>query len=194
MKQLSEKLTKYVIKTGAIPEELYTIYQYCFQIGLEMLCCFITCLFIAIYLHMISKFVVFTVIFILLRTYAGGVHLNSFLSCYLCSVVVQTVVLITSGIYQFSIPWTWIIIVICSVLILKYAPVETMNRELNSDEKLYCQKITIEIIAVIILFAVCCMLGGIHEITSLIAWTVIVVWISQYIGAIKYKIEKSKEK
>lgn len=60
MKQLSEKLTRYVIKDGSASEESYAIYQYGFQIGLEMLCCFVVCLGIAIYLHMVSKFVVFT--------------------------------------------------------------------------------------------------------------------------------------
>lgn len=36
MKQLSEKITKYVIKTGAVSPELYVVYQYGFQIGLEI--------------------------------------------------------------------------------------------------------------------------------------------------------------
>lgn len=90
MKQLSEKITEYVIKTGAVSSESYDIYQYGFQIGLEMLCCFVTCLSIATYMHMIPEFAIFTGIFMLLRTYAGGVHLNSFGSCFICSVTVQT--------------------------------------------------------------------------------------------------------
>ena len=43
MKYLSEKITDYVIKTGAASEESYAIYQYGFQIGLEMVSCFLTC-------------------------------------------------------------------------------------------------------------------------------------------------------
>ena len=83
MKQLSEKIAKYVIKTGVVSPELYVVYQYGFQIGLEMLCCFVTCLSIAIYMHMIPEFAIFTGIFMLLRTYAGGVHLNSFGSLHI---------------------------------------------------------------------------------------------------------------
>ena len=82
MKRLSEKLTAYVINAGVVSEELYAVYQYGFQIGLEMLCCFAFCLGIAIYLHMILQFIVFTGIFMLLRTYAGGIHLNSFGACF----------------------------------------------------------------------------------------------------------------
>ena len=88
MKRLSEKLTAYIINAGAVSEELYAVYQYGFQIGLEMLCCFVTCLSVAIYMHMIPEFAIFTGIFMLLRTYAGGVHLNSFGSCFICSVTV----------------------------------------------------------------------------------------------------------
>lgn len=193
MERLSEKLARYIIKAGAVSEESYAIYQYGFQIGLEMLCCFITCLVISVYLHMIPEFTVFTIIFILLRTYAGGVHLNSFRSCYLCSVIVQTALLIISGICRLPIAMAWAIILMSNALILKYTPVETMNRELDSDEKHHCRKITIRIVAGILIFSGCCTLGGIYEMVSLIAWTVVVVWFSQYIGTVKYKIEKSKD-
>ena len=56
MKCLSEKLTDYVIKTGVVSEESYAIYQYGFQIGIEMLSCFLVCFGIAIYLCMIPEF------------------------------------------------------------------------------------------------------------------------------------------
>ena len=103
MKRLSEKLTAYVINAGVVSEELYAVYQYGFQIGLEMLCCFAFCLGIAIYLHMILQFIVFTGIFMLLRTYAGGIHLNSFGACFFSSVAVQTAALLVSGRFRFPI-------------------------------------------------------------------------------------------
>lgn len=80
MKYLSKKLTDYIVKAGVISQESYALYQYGFQIGIEMLICFLVCFGIAIYMHMIPEFVVFTGSFMLLRTYAGGVHfLNSFI-------------------------------------------------------------------------------------------------------------------
>ena len=110
MKYLSEKITDYVIKTGAASEESYAIYQYGFQIGLEMVSCFLTCFCIAIWLHMIPEFVVFTIVFMLLRTYAGGLHLNRFGACFLCSVSVQTLILVINS--KFTFP------VICSFFFL----------------------------------------------------------------------------
>ena len=159
MKQLSEKITKYVIKTGAVSPELYVVYQYGFQIGLEMLCCFVTCFGIAIYMHMIPEFVVFTGIFMLLRTYAGGVHLNSFGTCYVCSVAVQTLVMYFNNKYKFTVSIAWILILMSAILILKAAPVESINRELDNTEKEHCQKVTMKILMGVIAFAICCTVG-----------------------------------
>lgn len=190
MRRLSEKLTGYVIKAGAVSEELYAVYQYGFQIGLEMLCCFVVCLSIAIYLHMIPEFIVFTGIFMLLRTYAGGVHLNSFGGCFICSVVVQTVSLFIGNKYQFSVGNAWSIILISAVLIWKFAPVESISRELDRDEMEHCKKVTLKIIIGILSFAGVCTFVSNSEIVSLIALTVMVVFVSQCIGIIKYKVEK----
>ena len=112
MKYLSEKITDYVIKTGAASEESYAIYQYGFQIGLEMVSCFLTCFCIAIWLHMIPEFVVFTIVFMLLRTYAGGLHLNRFGACFLCSVSVQTLILVINSKFTFPVICSWICIVV----------------------------------------------------------------------------------
>lgn len=192
MRRLSEKLTGYIIKTGVVSEESYAIYQYGFQIGLEMLWCFVMCLSIALYLRMIPEFIVFTGIFILLRTYAGGVHLDSFWACFICSISVQTLVLLIDSKYSFPILTAWGIILVSAILILKSAPVENVNRELDSEEKEHCRKVTAKIIIGIFIIAGCGTLGGINKMVSLISLTVLVVLVSQYIGIIKYKVDKSK--
>lgn len=194
MKYISEKLTRYIIKTGVVSEESYAVYQYGFQIGFEMLCCFIVCLGIALYMHMIPDFVLFTVIFILLRTYAGGVHMNSFAACLACSALVQTFVLLVNAKYEVPIMYGWIVIILSSVLLIKLAPVENINRELDNDEKKHCKKITIKIIIGVIIFAGCCTLGDITKAVQLVALTILTVFISQCIGIIKYNIEKNKIK
>lgn len=194
MKHLSEKLARYVIDTGTIEKEFYAVYQYGFQIGLEMLSCFIVCFGIAIYLHMIPEFTIFTGIFMLLRSYAGGVHLNSFRACFICSVVVQTLALLIDSKYKFEVTNAWIIIVMCVALIWKVTPVESINRELEREEKEHCKKVTMKILIGVFIFAGCCTIAGIYDMVSLVALTALVILISQYVGLAKYKIEKRKEK
>lgn len=192
MEWLSEKLTKYIVRTGAVSSELYAVYQYGFQIGLEMLSCFIVCLGLAAYMHMIPEFLVFTGVFMLLRTYAGGLHLKSFGACFTCSIAVQTLVLLVSDRYVLPLISAWILTILSAVLVWGVAPVENINRELDADEKRHCKSVTTKILLGIIVFSAGCTFCGLTEIVSLVAVTVFVILISQYIGAVKYKIEKSK--
>lgn len=190
MKWLSEKITEYIIKTGAVSKELYAVYQYGFQIGLEMFCCFSVCLLIAIYLQIIPEFLIVTGIFILLRTYAGGVHLDSFGACFICSVIVQTAALLIGINYPMQIRCAWFIIALNAILIYKLSPVESTNRELEKEEKAHCKKVTLKIIVGILIIAGCCTIGDNYKITSLIAMTMSIVFFSQCLGIIKFKLSK----
>lgn len=157
MKYFSEKLTSYIVKSGAVPEESYEIYQYGFQIGLEMLSCLLACFGIAVYLHMIPEFAVVTGIFMMLRSFVGGVHLNSFDACFMCSVTVQTLVLVVNRLYTQPLNLAWGIIVLSSVLIWNMAPVQSINRELDADEKKHCRKVAVKL-----LWAYMCLRGFVH--------------------------------
>lgn len=190
MQYLSEKITDYIIKAGAISKESYAIYQYGFQIGLEMLSCFLVCFGISIYLHMIPQFLVFTSVFMLLRTYAGGLHLNSYFGCFICSTIIQISILLIDAQYTIILPISWGIILSSTALILINAPVENINRILDEGEKRHCKKITLRILLGVIIFSYYCTIAGINKVVSLIALTVFVVLVSQYIGIMKYNIEK----
>ena len=194
MSYLSGKITDYIIKMGVISDELYEVYQYGFQIGMEMFSCFAVCLVIAIYLHTILEFAVFTMIFMLLRTYAGGIHMNSFSGCFICSVTVQTIILIINRQYTLACPVSWLIIFCGALLILKVAPVENINRELDLDEKKHCKEVTIKVLIGIIFFSAGCTFSRISNMVSLIALTILLVLVSQYLGIAKYKYEKNKRR
>lgn len=193
MRYLSKRLTDYVIKTGMASDELHEVYQYGFQIGIEILTCFLVCLSISIYLHMMPEFVVSTIIFMLLRSYAGGLHLHSFVGCFICSVLVQSAILIISAQYIFTGLIAWFIISSGTFLILIAAPVENINRELDLDEKKHCKEITKKVLIGIIVYSVGCSLAGKYNIVSLVALTILVVLFSQYIGIVMYKFEKAKQ-
>ena len=190
MKWLSEKMTEYVVETGVVSKELYAVYQYGFQIGLEMLSCFSVCLLIAISLQIIPEFLIITGIFILLRTYAGGVHLDSFGACFICSVIVQTATLLIGIKYPMPIKCAWFIIALNSILIYKFSPVESISRELDKEEKKHCKKVTLKIIIGILIIAGCCTIRSGYKIISLIAITMSIVLFSQCLGIIKFKLLK----
>ena len=72
--------------------------------------------------------------------------------------------------------------------------VESINRELDNTEKEHCQKVTMKILMGVIAFAICCTVGLIQDMLSLISLTTFIILISQYVGILKYKIENSKNK
>lgn len=76
-------------------------------------------------------------------------------------------------------------------MIFRIAPVDNVNKELEKEEKIYCKKISMKILIGIVVFAIGCSFYNMDNFVSLTAVTLLVVLISQYIGIVKYKIEKS---
>lgn len=138
------------------------------------------------------EFLVSTGVFMFLRTYAGGVHLNSFKACFTCSVAVQVMILQINNKYPLGLFVAWGIILVSSICIWKLSPVENINHELEREEKEHCRKVTGKILGVILIAAGCCTTLGMKKYISLIALTALTVFISQCIGIIKYKVEKEK--
>ena len=73
----------------------------------------------------------------LLRSLSGGRAFEYFWKCFICSVMVQTSILVLNDLFAFSLRNAWGIIIVSSVLILWISPVQNINRELDDDEKAY---------------------------------------------------------
>lgn len=192
MKLISEKLTHYIIRSGVVSPESYAVYQYGFQVGLEAIFSFTICCIIAALSHMILEFIVFTVIFMLLRTYAGGVHLKRFISCLFCSVCVQTSVLLLYHYFTLPVYVSFVFIILCSIVIVKKSPVESDNKELSYYERKLFKDKTKKVVVGIILFTVLCSFMRKDRIVFLVALVFLVVMISQYIGVKRNSINYDK--
>lgn len=189
MKKIANKLASYVVHTGGISEQSFEVYQYGFQMGLEVMVCFVTSLGIAVYLHMIFEFAIFITIFILLRTYAGGLHIKSFLGCYLCSVATQTAALLFFKHYQLPLMYAWVMIIVCSGAILWISPAESIEREIDEGERNYYKKVIQKVIFFTVIFAFCCTVFHMARYVSLVSITMLIMLCSQYMSIIKFKIE-----
>lgn len=85
MKRIAEVLTDYVIQKGMVKEEDRELYEYGFTMTIEVGLFVLSCLFISLYLHMLMEGILFFLIFAPLRSYAGGLHLDKFRSCFILS-------------------------------------------------------------------------------------------------------------
>lgn len=182
-------MTQYVIASGTVSPESYAVYQYGFQIGLEMLTCFAVCFGVSVFLHMVPEFIVSASIFMLLRSFAGGFHLHTFWGCFICSVSVQTLLLVIGKKSIWPTGVSWSIILISAFLIWKQAPVETWSRRLDITERQHCKRVTFRLLVGIVCFAGFCTVMWNVKFVSLIAMTMEVILVSQCVGIIKLKNE-----
>ena len=87
-------LADYVIKKGMVDEEERDVYEYGFQIGIELGCFVLYCIALAAYMDMLIGGALFFLIFAPLRAYAGGLHLERFHSCFILSCLTYSAVLL----------------------------------------------------------------------------------------------------
>jgi accessory gene regulator B len=190
MNKLAIRLTDFVVHAGIVSKDTYEIYYFGFLIALEMGCCFSVGVIIAIFLHTIQEFLIFMIIFIPVRSYAGGLHLKKFWACFLCSLFVETTVLLLNRTMCFSARESWGIIVLCVMFIMVISPVETLEHRLEKEERIHCRKVLLKILLSLTVVASMLVVLGMERYLSLIVLTLMVVLMSQVIAILKYKLNR----
>lgn len=188
MEKLADNLTKYVIAKKKNAKTDYEILKYGFQVGIEVFVCIVVTMIIAIYMHMFIEFLLLLGIFFIVRAYGGGIHLNNFTSCFWCSSVVITGILLFVKNSSIQSSTTWGIMLFCMLCIFLMGPVESTNKPLDLDEEDHFSKSLamglFEILAISILLHILRK----DTYVSIIAVTIFVIMISMIIGKIKNKI------
>lgn len=134
MERIAEILTAYVVKKDMVTEEEREIYKYGYIIALEIALCILTCFVISLTLHTVLEGILFFCIFIPLRSYAGGLHLKSYWSCYLLSCLTFGIIMLLGKTINIS---TYVMVLLFGVTIIviyRMYPVENENREVDFVE------------------------------------------------------------
>ena len=134
MKKIAKKLADYVIQKGTIEEEEREIYEYGFSIATEMLLCILVCFSISMTLHTFVEGLLFFAIFIPLRSYAGGLHLSNYWSCFSLSCLTFFIIMLLGKYLTLPIYIALITFFVLEIVIYNLYPVENVNREIDADE------------------------------------------------------------
>lgn len=189
MEKIAEKLTSYIIEKEVISNEDYEIYKYGFLTGIEILLCVITCFIISMKLQMIYECAAFFFVFISLRSFVGGLHMNSFMACYWCSVITLFITLMMIKYYPVSNEASMVAIISEALLVWKMSPVENINRPVDEGEaKIFSLRIK-RILAAICVGALFVYLLNWNEILNTTMYTLLVIFISMILGMIKNKTD-----
>ena len=134
MDKAARTLADYIIQKGTIKEDEREIYEYGFRTAMEAVLCITTCFIISLALHTLMEGVLFFVIFIPLRSYAGGLHLDNFRSCFSLSCLTFFMIMVLGKYLDFSIYIVLITFFLSEMIVYGMYPVENVNRMVDAEE------------------------------------------------------------
>lgn len=184
---VSNILTNYIIKNGNITEDQRDVYEYGFRSGFAMLCNTISFFIICNMFNMLREGIIFGLLFMILRSYAGGVHLANSVICFFASCAVLIVILMLVQYTQLgSIP-ILLITFVASLVIWFLAPIENHNKPLDEfEQKMYRKRTRIALI-VDILFVFIFIISNRIRIAYIVALIILLMAIIMILGVISNK-------
>lgn len=140
MEKLASMLAGYMYRNSENSEISYDVYRYSFLLFLEMAAGSVTGAIMAVHMGVQAEALVFLGVFFLLRSYAGGLHLDTFLKCYFAStgILAGAFWLIKYWKAEFYISFL-LILVFEGVLIVSNG-CNSKNRAVSSEESVYFKK------------------------------------------------------
>ncbi len=163
LNRMSEKITNELIKSQIIDECDLEIYSFGIYQGIGFIFNIFTTILIFSLFDMLIQGLIFSIFYFLLRSYAGGFHSESTLSCYILSAFL---IILSSIIMRVLVltPSLWLLFFILWLFIFLYAPVDTKTKRLDSvEKKVYQVKtrcILIIVISLIGIFHICSFYEG----------------------------------
>ncbi len=162
IEKIADALVGKQLEQKRIQESEVAIYRYGYVLMLEVLTNILISVLIGIICSTLAEVIFFLVIFVPLRSYAGGYHMNRAWKCIIATNVIIAVITLF-GKYMPAIPesFLWLVLEgISSVIICSLAPVDTPAKPLDKDEKIVykrkaCQICMAEILlnVVLLIFA-----------------------------------------
>lgn len=137
MDRVAGLLADYVMQKGVAKEDEWELYKYGFLVALEMGTGFVLALLISIGFHMVPEGLLFFVIFIPLRSYAGGLHMAKYSHCLMLSLLTFSLVLLFSKLADVPAGFVFPAIIVLQVMVYKLYPVENANRDVDEEENAF---------------------------------------------------------
>ena len=137
IKRLADKLTKFICSHIDIPPEMADVYKYGFEITISSLLNIIFVLCCGLIIGDIFASVVYLLVFIPIRLFAGGYHATSYVRC---NIAMVAAFLLTYALYRTLIWLNTDIRILEAILlanglpIIIFSPVKNPHKELTPDK------------------------------------------------------------
>lgn len=138
----AQAIAEGLVKNQNITPEDRELCRYGIEQGFWMLLNLATALLLSVWFHRVAEGVLFLILYIPLRRYAGGYHAKTYLKCYVLSAIMMTAVLWGMGLGSWNHFFCWICVVAAGIIIFRYAPVADENKPLSREEtELYGRRV-----------------------------------------------------
>ena len=128
-------LAKRLMLHGVITNEVFDIYVYGFELLLSFLFSTTIIVIAGCIMNKILETIAFLVVFILLRSFSGGYHADTYAKCSVITLSIYgMVVLFSTYIHVRMISYVALMMIGLIILFVK-APIENPNKELTEQEK-----------------------------------------------------------
>lgn len=194
MEGLSIKLTNYILRKKVIQKEDYDVYQYGFQSFLEILTNILCSIIIASLLNMLLECIVFFLIFIPIRSFNGGFHLQKYYACLLFSCMALTIVLLMVKYLVAPLHISFILYLISLLLIILIGPVDHPNRKVDFDENIFFKWKTNVTLFLSLILAIVLLLNNVKRYLFLEALVFVLLSGTIISGKIKYMSAYNKNR
>ena len=133
---MSGWLSRRLVERGIIKEEEQEIYQFGIRNGMIILLNVLTALLIGLVTEKLFVVAVFTLSFMVLRSYTGGYHSDSRIFCYVGSNLVLFIPIYTEMLFVQTDNYILIILLALAVgIIMVCSPMNSKNRKLDEAEQ-----------------------------------------------------------
>ena len=133
---MSGWLSRRLVERGIIKEEEQEIYQFGIRNGMIILLNVLTAFLIGLVTEKLFVVAVFTLSFMVLRSYTGGYHSDSRIFCYVGSNLVLFIPVYTEMLFVQTDNYILIILLVLAVgIIMVCSPMHSKNRKLDEAEQ-----------------------------------------------------------
>lgn len=182
---ISARITGSLVNAGAVPSEDKALYEYGIRMGILMVISIATAVLVGLFMGMALQCIIFLLAYNPVRSYSGGYHADSQLTCYLISIPIIVAVLF--GISM--LPWNGYVftfVLLCAVILIEIlAPVADPNKPLNEREKVVYKKKARNYTAVFFGAALMLWVAGMEQVSLSIMMALGVAAVMLVLGAIK---------
>ncbi|MGI6730844.1 MAG: accessory gene regulator ArgB-like protein [Anaerovoracaceae bacterium] len=194
MKQnISRKITDSLVNAGIVPSEEKELYEYGIRQGIIMIINLATVILIGIILGMLVLCIVFMVAYIPIRTYAGGYHAGTQLTCYLLSIPFMLISLIAIKLIPWNIFICIMILLFVSVVLYRLVPVEDLNKPLDKIEVAVYRRKALIIASFLYFTSILLWLLGLRQVSASIIMALLMISQMLILGAFKNSKAKHRE-